>query len=395
MDSDLNQLHCATRHGFCNPLYCHETAATTLSTKQSLDLSWSSDNKSTEFFVILHIGEIQDIPSNSLREFDIIADGDPLFDYHTVPRKLHSGWATYQETGYNDYNVSLKATSNSTLPPLLNAFELYIVRPTNGIPTYSGDVAAINKIKTNYQVNKGWSGDPCVPTELSWSGVNCTSDFSNIPRIASLNLSSCGLTGAIASSFGNLSTLNSLDLSYNNLSGKLPTFLDQLSALTYLDITGNMEISTTLPPGLQQRRQDGNLTFRYGGASTDSRRSNNKKTILLSVLIPVAGGGVLLLGLVFLIKRSGFPRLGHGKETRYENSTDLVDSKGNVVQIDSHHFTYKDLQKITNNFEQEIGKGAFGTVYCGLHYDGTQVAVKLLDSSSKQGTKEFLAEIPD
>ncbi|KAJ1689483.1 hypothetical protein LUZ63_013638 [Rhynchospora breviuscula] len=377
------------------PSIVMQTAAATLSVQQSLELSWppANNNKSTVFLVILHIGEVQDISSDDLRQFDIFWNGIAYASYTSVvPYKLYPGWFSYRSTDHDEHNVSLRATSNSTLPPLLNAFELYVITPTTGIPTYSGDVAAMNKIKTNYQVNKGWSGDPCVPTELSWSGVTCTFDSSNIPRITSLNLSSCGLTGAIVSSFGNLSTLDSLDLSYNDLSGKLPTFLDQLSALTYLDITGNSNISTTLPPGLQQRKQDGNLMYRFGGASRYSRPSNNKTKILIAVIIPVVCVGVLLL-LACLIKSSGFRRLANGEEIRNKNSADLEDSNGNIVQIDSQHFTYKDLQKITNNFEKSIGKGGFGTVYHGQLYSGTQVAVKLLDNSSRQGTREFLAEV--
>jgi serine/threonine protein kinase len=63
------------------------------------------------------------------------------------------------------------------------------------------------------------------------------------------------------------------------------------------------------------------------------------------------------------------------------------------VQIDCRHFTYKDLEKITNKFEEEIGKGGFGSVYHGQLFDGQKVAVKVLDSSSHQGNKEFLAEV--
>lgn len=48
------------------------------------------------------------------------------------------------------------------------------------------EVIAINTIKTDYKVNKGWSGDPCVPVEYSWTGVTCTSDSTNIPRITAL-----------------------------------------------------------------------------------------------------------------------------------------------------------------------------------------------------------------
>lgn len=123
---------------FATPSLIMQTAATTLSTRQSLDLSWTSDNKSRVFLVILHIGEIENIPSTAFREFDIFANGKLVFN-STVPNKLYSGWASYTHTNNIEYNVSLKATSNSTLPPLLNALELYAITPSTGAATNGGD----------------------------------------------------------------------------------------------------------------------------------------------------------------------------------------------------------------------------------------------------------------
>ncbi|KAJ4806857.1 Leucine-rich repeat protein kinase family protein [Rhynchospora pubera] len=125
---------------FATPSLVMQTASTTNSTKQPLIFPWTSNNKSSLFLIILHIGEIQDIPRTDYREFNIYADGYdvPLFD-HIVPQKLTSVWASYWDTDGTTYNVSFKATSNSTLPPLLNAIELYYIRPATGILTYSGD----------------------------------------------------------------------------------------------------------------------------------------------------------------------------------------------------------------------------------------------------------------
>jgi len=56
-------------------------------------------------------------------------------------------------------------------------------------------------------------------------------------------------------------------------------------------------------------------------------------------------------------------------------------------------FTYTEIVSITNNFQTIIGEGGFGKVYLGNLKDGRQVAVKLLSQSSRQGYKEFLAEV--
>ena len=46
-------------------------------------------------------------------------------------------------------------------------------------------VEAITDIKKLYNVtSRNWQGDPCVPSEYSWDGLNCSGD--NHPRIISL-----------------------------------------------------------------------------------------------------------------------------------------------------------------------------------------------------------------
>ena len=46
---------------------------------------------------------------------------------------------------------------------------------------------AINKIKSSYGVNKvSWDGDPCVPKLYLWTGLSCSDDGVDPPRIISL-----------------------------------------------------------------------------------------------------------------------------------------------------------------------------------------------------------------
>ncbi|GJN14993.1 hypothetical protein PR202_gb01877 [Eleusine coracana subsp. coracana] len=69
-----------------------------------------------------------------------------------------------------------------------------------------------------------------------------------------------------------------------------------------------------------------------------------------------------------------------------------MDAPSSLQQLENRRFTYKELEVITNNFKQVLGRGGFGYVYDGFLENGTQVAVKLRSDSSNQGVKEFLAE---
>jgi predicted Ser/Thr protein kinase len=75
------------------------------------------------------------------------------------------------------------------------------------------------------------------------------------------------------------------------------------------------------------------------------------------------------------------------------NETSHLDSDSSLQRLESRHFTYKELEKITDNFQRVLGRGGFGYVYDGSLEDGTQVAVKLRSHTSNQGVKEFLAEV--
>ncbi|KAJ1689485.1 hypothetical protein LUZ63_013640 [Rhynchospora breviuscula] len=190
-----------------------QTAAVATTANDTMDLEWQADDEyqSNEWLVVIHYAEIQLLPNNSIREFDIYSNGMnefPAPDGPISPIYNRTGYAYFTTKDLTNYNVSLKSTQRATLPPILNAFELYTILPVQFWATYDGDVTAINLIKASYKgISKGWNGDPCVPTNLGWSGVNCTTDSSKVPRITTLNLSSIGLNGAMITAFGSLTSL--------------------------------------------------------------------------------------------------------------------------------------------------------------------------------------------
>lgn len=125
-------------------------------------------------------------------------------------------------TGNTWYNFTLEKTNISTHPPILNALELYYLTEMSQLETDSDDVEAINHIKTAYNIKGMWQGDPCMPSDYIWSGLNCSFLPNKSPRIISLNVSSVNLEGEISANIYDLKLLQKLNLKGNNLNGIVP-----------------------------------------------------------------------------------------------------------------------------------------------------------------------------
>ncbi|CAA6663844.1 unnamed protein product [Spirodela intermedia] len=141
----------------------------------------------------MYFAELRRLKTNETREFIIYA-GDGLFYGPYTPRFLKT-----------------EATGNSTLPPMINALEAFTVRRLTLMPTNvsEGLVSSEKKLE----------GDPCVPQQFTWEGLECSVNASNHSRITSLNLSHSGLGGGIPPFIANLTNLISLNLENNDLNG--------------------------------------------------------------------------------------------------------------------------------------------------------------------------------
>lgn len=84
------------------------------------------------------------------------------------------------------------------------------------------------------------------------------------------------------------------------------------------------------------------------------------------------------------------PPRGSELEIAPESRKDHGDA---IQRVENRQFTYKELEKLTNKFQQFIGQGGFGLVYYGRLEDGTEVAVKMRSESSTHGLDEFFAEV--
>ncbi|KAJ4907938.1 Receptor-like protein kinase [Raphanus sativus] len=288
-------------------------------------------------------------------------------------------------------SFQLIRTNRSTLPPLLNAFEIYTAIQFPQSETDESDVAAVKDIEATYGLSRiNWQGDPCVPQHLSWDGLNCRSTNVSIPpRITSLNLSSTGLTGTIAAAIQNLTQLETLDLSNNNLTGGVPDFLGNMKSLLVINLSRN-NLSGSIPRALQREGLkllvEGNPRL----CLSDSCKKLHKKKLIVLIVASVASAAIVIAVLILLsVLKKGKPAILRGLHLLPRTSTMNV----TFAEKNSRRFTYSEVIKMTNNFQRVLGKGGFGMVYHGSVNGAEQVAVKVLSQSSTQGYKEFKAEV--
>ncbi|CAM0870429.1 unnamed protein product [Alopecurus aequalis] len=352
------------------------------------------DAKSLELIPIFHFAEING--SNPNRRFDIYSREGVLFsDFSPSRFQVDSMYKNGQFLQKGDAFFLLNKTAGSTLPPLINAFEVYSLVLMENLTTDSDDVKYMNEVKAHYNFTRtGWNGDPCSPREYSWDGLTCDYSKSNqIPRIVTVNLSSSGLHGGFSISFMNMTSLENLDLSHNSLVGAIPDY--QQKSLKVLNLSNN-KLDGPIPDSILQRVQAGLLDLRLEGnpicsnnkdkyCSDKTKKRNSVHILLIAVIVPVVLIS-LLVGMCILWKL-------FWKEKSIDNEDYAMYEEETPLHIDIRRFTYAELKHITNNFQSIIGKGGFGIVYHGILENCDEVAVKLLMETSIAESKDFLPEV--
>ncbi|KAF5453068.1 hypothetical protein F2P56_028007, partial [Juglans regia] len=287
----------ADQNDYEPPSVVMSTAASTKDANTSLDFYWDAPpNDNSGYYIYMHFAEVEELAKvKQYRAFIVTINGN-FWHGPVVPDYLLDSTVSSQSalTGAGKYSVSLKRTENSTLPPIINAFEIYKVIELLQNETDQDDVDAINNTKLTYGVKRNWQGDPCFPAAYVWNGLECYS-HNNTARITSLNLSSSGLNGRIIAPYiSNLTMLVSLDLSNNSLIGSIPDFLSQLPSLKVLKLEKN-NLKGSVPVQLIEKSKNRSLLLSVDPNLCSSASCGKKSIAVIAAVASVAGLAIIIL----------------------------------------------------------------------------------------------------
>ena len=161
--------------------------------------------------------------------------------------------------------------------------------------------------------------------------------------------------------------LNYLNLSFNKLSGEIPPsgFFISFKAKSFL---GNEELSGNPIFGVQPC------------TSPISSQRSRVKQLLLRYIVPAIASIIIFTALVTMLRRH--PKI-------------QIPSFTNPLHaVDYRMILYHELSHGIDNFCESnlLGIGGFGSVYKGVLFDGTIVAIKVLNLQLEGAFKSFDAE---
>ncbi|BFG34248.1 hypothetical protein CerSpe_205220 [Prunus speciosa] len=283
------------------PVAAFQYGITTSKTSEAILLVTDLPPVEVPIYIIMYFSEVTVLDSTQTRSFEIYIDGKSHFDpivpvYGSVVEMSITNISASSNTSF-----SLVATSDSTLPPLINAMEVYYVSGPITDGTDSKDVAGLATLQDKFSILQKWTGDPCLPSPFTWDWVNCSAD--DTPRVTALYLSGFGLSGQLPE-FSSLDALQTMDLHNNSLSGSIPDFLGTLPNLKQLNLADN-KLSGPIPTTISNNNKlklvsSGNPNLCASGGScktivdnsggpssgSSSKKKSSKLPLILGIAIP-------------------------------------------------------------------------------------------------------------
>ncbi|KAL3620637.1 hypothetical protein CASFOL_035549 [Castilleja foliolosa] len=227
-------------------------AVTTVSPKfSSIELFMGFPSVEVPVYVNAYFSEVAKVGPTETRSLSVWKDNKPFSQPFIPPFENCTELYTSDITASTNTTFSIVAANDSTLPPIINAMEVFVIGKelTNG--TNKQDVQGLGSLQRAFGMLGDWSGDPCLPTPYTWDWINCSTDPT--PRVTALLLGNFGLSGMLPN-FSSMNALQTIDLHNNTLEGPIPDFLGTFSNLRTLNLANN-RFNGSIPASLSTKNR--------------------------------------------------------------------------------------------------------------------------------------------
>ncbi|KAL5748867.1 hypothetical protein ACOSP7_025909 [Xanthoceras sorbifolium] len=112
----------------------------------------------------------------------------------------------------------------------------------------------------------------------------------------------------------------------------------------------------------------------------------------ISIGIGAATAAITVICIICWLFRSKISSIMASLWKRENNDQDIEAIIRNYEPLAIKRYSLPEVKKMTNSFKDKLGQGGYGAVYKGKLKDGHLVAVKLLNTSKRNG-KEFINEV--
>ncbi|XP_057781673.1 probable LRR receptor-like serine/threonine-protein kinase At5g59680 [Salvia miltiorrhiza] len=147
-------------------------------------------------YINWYFSELTQLGAGQNRSFSIFKDNKSYYGPISPPYGDCVELVVRDIVVSSNTTFSLVPTNVSTLPPLINAMEIFRIADdmlTNG--TNKKDVEGLASLQERFSVLQSWSGDPCLPAPYTWDWIKC--NLEPIPRVTSLLLNGYNLSGLL------------------------------------------------------------------------------------------------------------------------------------------------------------------------------------------------------
>ncbi|KAH1243028.1 Receptor-like protein 4 [Glycine max] len=212
-----------------------------VSTNNEPDLTYALEvDPNRNYSVWLHFAEIDNsVTAAGQRVFNIIINDDHAFkdvDIVELSGDIYTALVLNTTVTVNGRILTITLKPKEGNLAIINAIEIFEVIMVES-KTISEEVSALQTLKKALGLPPrfGWNGDPCVPQQHPWFGVDCQLNKSSGSWIIDgLGLDNQGLKGFLPDDISRLLNLQILNLSKNNIHGAIPSLLGTITSLQVL-----------------------------------------------------------------------------------------------------------------------------------------------------------------